>query len=366
MENKDKVIFIHIPKTGGTTINSAMNNTFWQTEVGFNYRHILPNKKSNSGDIFDPKENAKYQEYTIFTMLRHPVDRITSEYHFIRERREFTTLLKSHPKNFESYIKSAQTNNGVISFLKGRRMFTSHKASNNDLDDIIESINSIPIHVGIFELFSESLSYFSSVSGIKWKKNIEVKRMTLKRPQLNEIPNGIIELIRERNQLDLKLYDYCLKHFKEKVVGLNKQNINFIKDKYNHVIPYCLKWCFFEFCLENKKFLKVNFEFFKNLTFFLIKENKIINGRTYTVIWNNSFINQFNESFKESSLSLKLSSSFNKNGDPLNELMKIAEIIDSYLKNPNGDRTNYYKPLKFDPNNVTVEKKGFFRSIFGI
>ena len=48
----DKNIFIHIPKTGGTTINAAMNNSLWQTEIGFNYRHIDANKLSNSGDIF--------------------------------------------------------------------------------------------------------------------------------------------------------------------------------------------------------------------------------------------------------------------------------------------------------------------------
>ena len=30
-------IFIHIPKTGGTTINTAINNSYWQTEVNFFY-----------------------------------------------------------------------------------------------------------------------------------------------------------------------------------------------------------------------------------------------------------------------------------------------------------------------------------------
>ena len=363
MENK--VIFIHIPKTGGTTINSAMNNSYWQTEVGFNYRHILSDKKSNSGDIFDPYENEKYKDYIIFTILRHPVDRITSEYHFIRERKEFTNLLKKHPKDFESYIKNTQTNNGVISFLKGRRMYTSHKANEVDLEDIIDSINNIPIHVGIFEHFNDSLSYFSSIAGIKWKKSIDVKRMTLKRPQLNEIPNELIELINEKNSLDLELYNYCLSKFKEKTIGLNKKNITFIKDKYNHVVPYCLKWCFFDFCLENKRFLKVNFEYFKSLTFFLIQEKKITDGKNYTISWNKSFICAFNELFTDTILSKEIENCFNNESEPLQQLIKIAEVIDHYLKNQKGDRTNYYKPLKFDPDKVLVEKKGFLSSIFG-
>ena len=58
MINKENLTLYTFQKTGGTTINTAMNNSFWQKQaVGFNYRHILPNKVSNSGDIFDPTEN---------------------------------------------------------------------------------------------------------------------------------------------------------------------------------------------------------------------------------------------------------------------------------------------------------------------
>ena len=98
---KEKVIFIHIPKTGGTTINTAMNNSFWQTEVGFNYRHILPNKTSNSGDIFNPDNITQFKDYKIFMMLRDPIDRIISEYYFIKERKEFIDLLKNKPKDYK-------------------------------------------------------------------------------------------------------------------------------------------------------------------------------------------------------------------------------------------------------------------------
>ena len=77
MENKN--IFIHIPKTGGTTINTAMHNVYWQTDIDFNYRHIdIKTKKSTCGDIFDAVNSRKYSDYTIFTMLREPVDRIIS------------------------------------------------------------------------------------------------------------------------------------------------------------------------------------------------------------------------------------------------------------------------------------------------
>ena len=79
----DKNIFIHILKTGGTTINTAMHHSEWQTEVDFNYRHIKKKtKRSNSADIFDYKNIEKYKDYTIFMMVREPVDRLISEYYF--------------------------------------------------------------------------------------------------------------------------------------------------------------------------------------------------------------------------------------------------------------------------------------------
>jgi hypothetical protein len=120
-------------------------------------------------------------------MLRHPIDRVTSEYHFIKERKNFMELLKKKPIDFKDYINNFQTQNGVVNFLMGRQFFGTRKASEEDLEQIIEAIEAIPIHVGIFEDFTASLQYFSDVAGIKWKKEIEVKRITFNRPKVNEL-----------------------------------------------------------------------------------------------------------------------------------------------------------------------------------
>jgi len=99
MEEK-KRIFLHVPKTGGTTLNCAIEGSGWQTDPDFYYRHILyDTKKSNSGDIFEPENLEKYQQYNIFSMLRHPVDRLISEYYFLEDRKEFMSLILKQPKN---------------------------------------------------------------------------------------------------------------------------------------------------------------------------------------------------------------------------------------------------------------------------
>lgn len=349
------VIFIHIPKTGGTTINAAMQNSYWQTTPDHNYRHILADKTSNAGDIFDGKNIDKYKKNKIFMMLRHPIDRVTSEYHFIKERVEFTKYIKSKPTNFEQYITSYQTQNGVVNFLKGGKMYNTLKPSEKDLEYIKQAITTLPIYTGIFEDFEKSLSYFTSQIGIKWAKKVEAKRMTFKRPNKEDLSPKIKNLIIENNSLDMELYSFCKSIFDKETQNLKPTKINFIKDKYNHVVPYCMKWCFFEFCVDDKQFLKQNFNYFKSLTFYLINNLNIRDGVKYTKSWNETFLNSVKLQSENLDFYNYLSSEYNINNDPLENLYLIGEKIDAFLK---INSNKLY--LKFVPEEVIVPKNKLF------
>jgi hypothetical protein len=366
---QEKSIFIHIPKTGGTSINSAIQSSNWQTEPNFFYRHILlKTKKSNSGDIFDPVNFEKYKEYDIFMMLRHPVDRLVSEYYFIQERKNFINLLTKRPSDFNDYIKNYQTKNGVVNFLKGRRFFSTRSATKEDLDDIINAIDQIPVHVGIFEEFALSMQLFSDEVGIEWDNKMDVKRMTFKRPDINQIPEDVKQLIIENNQLDVELYNHCLAKFNIIKESLKKPKIIFNKDKYAHVLPYAANTCFFEFSMDNKKFIKQNFHYFKELTFYLFKDLKIVDGYVFTKTWNTSFINAVNAKFPNSDFTNSISNEFKKNDDPLEQTFLIAKAVDDFFK-LNKNVNQYYSPLQFDKEKITIEstnkQKGFFSKLFG-
>lgn len=361
-----EIIFIHIPKTGGTTINSAMNGNFWQARPGFNYRHILPDKSSNSGDIFNPKKASEYKEHKIFMMLRHPVDRVISEYYFIKERNEFTDLLKPKPTDLESYIRNRQTQNYMTGFLKGKRMYSTVAVTEDDLEDVLEAIDELPVHVGIFEQYSNSLAYFSKTIGIKWKKDIEIKRMTLRRPKVSEVTEEIRKLIEECNSLDMELYNYCLDRFNQSVQGV-KGSFSFHGDKYDHVIAYAARTCLYEFCLENKNFIKQNFLFFKDLTFYLLNDLKIKDGRNLTSVWNQTFLDTFDKHFPMSELALELRKSEVFNEDPLEHAHKIGQTIDAFFVENSSEKGNY-RGMTLDKSLIqkpTPSKKTLFKKIFG-
>ena len=363
---KNNIIFIHIPKTGGTTINSAMQQAAWQTKPDFNYRHIEPEtKKSNSGDIFIPGNFFRYRDYRIFMMLRDPVDRLISEYHFIKERKEFVDLLRAKPHDFEDYIQSKQTRNGVVNFLKGRRMYDLTPPSRKDLDDILAAIEKIPVHVGIFEEYEKSLQYYSDVTGIKWKSKIEVKRMTFIRPQVSEIPDRIREMILETNSLDVELYQHCLERFRRINANTLAPKFQFSKDKYNHVIPYVNKWCFFEFCMENKKYIKANFDFFKELTFYLLKDKNIQDGRLFADSWNKSFIRAVEAHFMATDFSDALLYAVDDKLDPLEQTASLANALDHFFEENKKTANEFYQPMKFNKDQTIVPKTGFFSRLFG-
>ena len=359
-----EIIFIHIPKTGGTTINAAMNDTYWQTKPGYNYRHILSDKSSNSGDLFLPKNKSKYQNEKIFMMLRHPVDRLVSEYYFINNRNEFTNLIKTKPKTFEEYVESPQTQNYVINFLKGNRMYSTVRPTDDDLTSIIDSIDTLPIHVGIFEQFSESLSYFTKHLGIEWKKDIPIKRMTIRRPKIENLSEELIQLIEKNNALDLKLYEHCLNKFQQES-GLKSGKHRFNGDRYDHVLAFAARACLYELVLTDKNFIKQNFNFFKSLTFYLLNDLKIRDGKNLITLWNLTFLKTLSTDFPNSQLAQELDSINDPN--PIEHAYSIGKTIDVFFKS-NPKEKSLYRNMKFDkalvPEIKTPTKKNWIQKLF--
>ena len=232
---------------------------------------------------------------------------------------------------------------------------------------MLDSIEDIPIHVGIFEQFEKSLSYFEHITGIKWKNKMEVKRMTFNRPNKETISPETKQLIIDNNQLDTELYEFCMDLFQNKTQSIKQRNITFIKDKYNHVIPYSAGTCLFEFCMENKHFLKLNLPFFKELTFYLLKNLKITSGVRFVSVWNATFIKAIRTHFPDSTLLNELESTYFINSEPLEQILEIAKKTDKLLEDPVIQKLVFSQPMVFNPNLIVEPKesfKGFINRLF--
>ena len=359
MQEPKQNIFIHIPKTGGTTINCAMNNSKWQTTPDFNYRHIdYKTKRSNSADIFNPLKYELYEQHNIFMLLRHPIDRLLSEYSFIKPRPEFMNLIKPTPKDFDSYIKNKQTQNYMIGFLVGKRMYDPSFVNRDDLDLVKNAIRNIDIKVGVFEEYAASLSYFSNYSKLKWPKKIEIKRITLNRPSVSEVSEETKALILKHNALDLELYDYALAIFTKRTKDQSKMKLSFKGNKYDYVLKFTERFNLLEATLDNLGFLNTNTQFFENLNNHLHHTLKIKDGKDYLELWNEAFVSALKENCKETPL-LKNIIDNALHEDPLERNIQIGNCINRCFKNTPKNLKLYKNKLRFNKQNIVQKKKRF-------
>lgn len=320
-----KPIFIHIPKTGGTSINSIMQGTEWQTTPDYHYRHIIyETKQSNSGDIFELKNKEIFQEEFIFTMLRHPVDRLVSEYYFLRKHDEFMSLLDVKPSTFEEFIELKQTSNYMLKFLNGASIYDKNEMTEQRADEIISLIDELDIHVGIYEHYDLSLNYFSEVGGFTWPKKIDVKRATINRPHINTISKSIQNRILETNQLDFKLYQHCLNKLTSRSISLPNKRFLHKGDKFDHIIPYTTRFCILEINLKNYAFIERNKQFLVTMNVYLHKTVKT--GKEYTKKWVKLFKEHVAFYYPDTEFSKRIKKV--KRSNTIDEIIAITDIID--------------------------------------
>jgi len=88
------ILFIHIPKTGGSSLETYFENIYTQTCFGFDKKNILPENINNISlqhltyntiykyrDILDVSFNEKLN---IITIVRNPYDRIISDLFWLK------------------------------------------------------------------------------------------------------------------------------------------------------------------------------------------------------------------------------------------------------------------------------------------
>ena len=172
--------------------------------------------------------------------------------------------------------------------------------------------------------------------------------MTIRRPKIENISKELIELIEKNNALDLKLYEHCLHKF-QKESGLRSNKHRFSGNRYDHALAFAARACLYELVLSDKNFIKQNFNFFKSLTFHLLNDLKIRDGKDLITLWNKTFIETFRKDFPDSLLTEQLCSLQDdlENIDPIDFTYDIGQTIDLFFKN-NPKEKSLLRNMKFD------------------
>lgn len=105
ISHNKKFVFLHLPKTAGTSINSTLSNYATYS------KSIAYSKHSSLNDIRNEIGDSKFDEYFKFTIVRNPWDRILSLYFWGIQIKPGKSIQSNwHKDSFDRWIKTTFIN----------------------------------------------------------------------------------------------------------------------------------------------------------------------------------------------------------------------------------------------------------------
>jgi hypothetical protein len=204
------ILFLHIPKTAGTTFQFILENSLGMTHCHLGHlgktvvdqrdldftRKLFPWLRSIAGEnLTDPLRFSVPDPFYI-TFLREPVARVFSHY-------QNDVLRCGKKMTFEESLRSdEELENTQVKRLAGKADLGRAKL-------VLEKFNV----VGLTEKFDLSLHMLDKICPYKLNLNYKRKTTAINNSvkQSLEGDSRIVDMAREKNKLDLELYDFAVK-----------------------------------------------------------------------------------------------------------------------------------------------------------
>jgi Galactose-3-O-sulfotransferase len=231
--NQQALIFIHIPKSAGTTLNHIIVWEYSPFHIAsvdgrfprWAFRHMTrwsPRRLARN-DVFTGHmpfglDKLMARESTYVTILRKPVERVISEY-FYRIGRKSHPLEDRKIKGFSlrDYVEKLPYDNVQTKLLAGGSPgydFMAGDCSAAMLETAKRNLAQRFRLVGLTERFEETLALFKIVFG--WKvRRYATLRVTPVKAREKDVPGDLRELIAERNRFDVALYQHGVELFEQ-------------------------------------------------------------------------------------------------------------------------------------------------------
>ena len=250
-EDTMKPVVIHVPKTGGTTLIMAITRGKMQPKADEHYRHVLWNEDrtithSNCGDLFDPDGANRYAGRKVMLTLRTPIDRLESEYHFLRNREEYRTLWTRHnqtpfPSSFAEFVAADGSAESITKFLLGRDLYDPTPVTDEEGQRVLARLDELDVVFGLTHEMADTVRNAEHRLGISCDSELRRHRTSVHKPERASDWSSIEQVFNDRNPHDLALFEQVSARFAEQVAQLpdaTDTDRSFVGDRYDGLLGF--------------------------------------------------------------------------------------------------------------------------------
>ena len=188
INHKYKVIFIHIPKTGGTSVREILRiNDFEKSEIKSH-----PSYKAYTDSC------ETYKEYFTFTIVRNPYDKMVSQYKYFTESKAIKNpKVNEHYKGdtFKEFLKKFYT-----------KPYVGDGAHRKIYTDILHPVDQIDF-IGRFENFQQDFDTICDKIGIPQQK-LPHKNATKHKHYTEYYDEETKQIVAEKYAKDIEYFGY--------------------------------------------------------------------------------------------------------------------------------------------------------------
>lgn len=222
------LVFLHIPRTGGTTLSSSLVRSYrpdetlslnildkpLDTELGRIPSHMRAEANLIHGHMPFGVHAYMDRRCEYVTVLRNPLERVVSVYTFISRtpRHVLHERVVGTGTTLEAYVESGmdegQTANSQTRQLSGRQFGSLDDAALEEAKRNLEGF----LVIGLTERFEETFVMLRRAVRLRMPlystRNVSPS---------HEVSERALDLIRERNQLDLALHEFARDLFAQRI-----------------------------------------------------------------------------------------------------------------------------------------------------
>ena len=237
-ETEEAVIFLHLPKTAGTTVNRLIEWEYRLSEMysidpvlfkwsAAHLRKLPPGRLKKirmfKGHMVFGLHELLSQPATYITVLRDPVDRVISAFYFMRSYKLHPLYWKLRRNNWtlEDFVRRYQRENVQAKVVAGSDY--DAPCTPEILEKAKQNLGRYFSVVGLSERLEESLALMKLRFG--WKlTSYSSFNVTRSRPRKDDLPKATLDLIREKNAFDIELYQ-CAREIFENAFKRNATEV---------------------------------------------------------------------------------------------------------------------------------------------